>query len=141
MAEKNICKRQNAWTFFLSKLRLWIGVCRQTKREYKVKGGLGPYLLLDSQVQYHLQAYCACPYHFRKRWSHTSRVICSGIPFVAWNLCKNSYQVPEMILKKREKMLRVEFPKSAIVTKLIFFKNVFNSLLKNLLLPGMAVVI
>ena len=26
MAEKNICKRQNAWTFFLSKLRLWIGV-------------------------------------------------------------------------------------------------------------------
>ena len=25
MAEKNICKRQNAWTFFLSKLRLWIG--------------------------------------------------------------------------------------------------------------------
>ena len=36
MAEKNICKRQNALTFFLSKLRLWIGVSPLKNEKKKI---------------------------------------------------------------------------------------------------------
>ena len=109
----------------LTGLYVWVALCScqqksevqadNRKREYNGRSGT----LFDSQVQYHLQAYLlGLPLSFqKKKWSHTSRVLCSGIPFVTWNLCKNSYQVPEMILKGRERILWVEFPKSAIVTK------------------------
>ena len=90
--------------------------CRQTIEKGSTTGGLRPYVTVKFRIICRLNT-CLALIVSEKRWSHTSRVLFSGIPFVTWNLCKNSHQVPEMILKGRERILWVEFPKSAIVTK------------------------
>ena len=109
--------------------------CRQTIEKGSTTGGLRPYRTWQSSSGSFAGLILDLPLSFqKKRWSHTSRVLCSGIPFVTWNLCKNSHQVPEMILKGRERILWVEFPKSAIVTKPKIVPYEMNSWFESLLL-------
>ena len=108
--------------------------CRQTIEKGSTTGGLRPNVTVKFRIICRLNTWLALIVS-EKRWSHTSRVLCSGIPFVTWNLCKNSYRVPEMILKGRERILWVEFPKSAIaVTKPKIVPYEMNSWFESLLL-------
>ena len=107
--------------------------CRQTIEKGSTTGGLRPYVTVKFRIICRLNTWLALIVS-EKRWSHTSRVLFSGIPFVTWNLCKNSHQVPEMILKGRERILWVEFPKSAIVTKPKIVPYEMNSWFESLLL-------
>ena len=108
--------------------------CRQTIEKGSTTGGLRPNVTVKFRIICRLNTWLALIVS-EKRWSHTSRVLCSGIPFVTWNLCKNSYRVPEMILKGRERILWVEFPKSAIaVTKPKIVPYEMNSWFESVLL-------